>query len=309
MNGDAWGGKPALDPGNDFELKFWSLLRRRYKPEDLVYLPATFGGDCGIEGFSRDGIAYQCYADRDSLTLRHRTDKQKDKLYDDTAKLQKYADRLGRVLGGTVIKNYFLLVPEFHAVELVEYANRRAEAVRAHNLPFIDANFRVHIKTPDDYPAELRAAVLDGAAQAIVPDPSVDDGHVALFTREKPELVTTLEDKLSGVAGVLGNVEGLRNSFIRAFLQKEQIMKALEAWPETWEAVERRRVLCQEEVEFDNEISTMDARARIRDLVSSYKAGLTSSAAGIREADAQRISFGQVGDWLMRCPLRLRRTP
>lgn len=51
------------------------------------------GGDYGIEGFSTDGIAYQCYADQDSLGLRARTDKQKKKLYDDTVKLKTHADK------------------------------------------------------------------------------------------------------------------------------------------------------------------------------------------------------------------------
>ncbi|WP_145724546.1 MULTISPECIES: hypothetical protein [unclassified Nocardioides] len=58
-----------------------------------MYLPAQMGGDYGIEGFSTDGIAYQCYADQDSLGLRARTDKQKKKLYDDTVKLKTHADK------------------------------------------------------------------------------------------------------------------------------------------------------------------------------------------------------------------------
>lgn len=76
MQGDSLEGIPAKDPGEAFEEAFWGLLRRRYPPQELVRLPATMGGDYGIEGFSDDGVVYQCYADRDSLTLRHRTDKQ-----------------------------------------------------------------------------------------------------------------------------------------------------------------------------------------------------------------------------------------
>jgi hypothetical protein len=113
MSGDPLETIAATDPGEDFEEMCWGLLRRRYPIPDLVRLPATLGGDHGIEGFSKDAIAYQCYADRDSLTFRHRTDKQKPTR--DTGKLKKYATELEALLDGLLIENYVLMVPPFHA--------------------------------------------------------------------------------------------------------------------------------------------------------------------------------------------------
>ncbi|MTK04127.1 hypothetical protein [Micromonospora sp. CP22] len=298
--------QPALDPGNDFEQKCWGLLRRRYPQNELVYLPADMGGDCGIEGFSLDGIAYQCYADRDSQSLRHRTDKQKDKLYTDTAKLKKYADRLKDALGGTVIHSYFLMVPEFHAVELVAYANKRAEAVREFSLPFVSEAFRIFIKTPADYPVELQAAMLDGSAVAVVATPHVDSDDMLSFADEKPELVATLESKLAVMLSSGVNVTTLRDAFVRSFLQKDQIMTSFAQWPETWERLESQRQLYQEGLEFDNEFTVDRPHARLKNLVESYQDGLRSSVSGLSRADAQRIAYGQIGEWLMRCPLKLR---
>lgn len=51
---------PAKPAGDDFEAFFWELLRRRYAIQDLVYLPAELDGDYGLEGYSKDGIGYQC---------------------------------------------------------------------------------------------------------------------------------------------------------------------------------------------------------------------------------------------------------
>lgn len=117
----------AKDPGDAFEEIFWNLLRRRYRPEGLVYIP-TMGGDHGIEGFSTDGIAYQYYADRDSLTLRNRTDKQKKKLYEDTVKLKEHKDKLAKVLGDVVLGHYFLCVPGTSGVPIAAIASRRPAA-------------------------------------------------------------------------------------------------------------------------------------------------------------------------------------
>jgi hypothetical protein len=197
MGGDDLHDIPAQDPGDAFEERCWGLLRRRYPPEQLVYVPAEMGGDCGIEGFSTDGIAYQCYADRDSVTLRHRTDKQKSKLYTDTVKLKTYAAKLEEILDGVVLEHYFLMVPEYHAAELVAYAATRSEAVHGYELAFIDERFAIRIKTPQDYPAELRAALQDGAVKAIVPEPQVAAEHVELFAGEKPELVDVLDARLA----------------------------------------------------------------------------------------------------------------
>jgi hypothetical protein len=301
---------PAADPGDDFEESYWGLLRRRYRPEQLVHIPAAMGGDCGIEGYSTDGIAYQCYADRDSLTLRHRTDKQKSKLYTDTVKLQTYAGRLEAMLDGLVIEHYFLVVPQYHAAELVEYAATRAAAVRAFGLSFIGSEFSIRIKTPRDYPAELQQALHDGSAKAMVPAPQVDQGHIDLFPSGKPELVEKLDAKLQVLTSHAPEIdaETLRVSLIRAFLAKEHVMDGLREWPDTWEAVERRRRLRQEKLELESLLSPELPDRRVMTLISEYEDDLRDNIRAVTQEDAQRIAMGQVGEWLMRCPLRFRQT-
>ncbi|MEU0155499.1 hypothetical protein [Micromonospora fulviviridis] len=306
MTTDALASRPAVDPGNDFEQRFFGLLRRRYSAEDLVFIPADMGGDCGIEGYSRDGVAYQCYADRDSLTLRHRTDKQIAKLNRDTLKLQKYEERLSEILGTTKIGAYILGVPEYHAAELISHANKRAELVKSWNLPFIEPDFVIGIKTPTDYPAELSAALADRAAEALIPAAAVDDDSVDRFHHETPGLVTVLDEKLSVMQGVVRDIPALRRRFVRSFLRKEALMHSLKAWPHTWEAVERRRIARQEEIEFDNDLSSDPAQRRVRDLIHQYREELLSFAGGLRYDDANVIAYGQVGGWLMECPLELR---
>lgn len=296
---------PATDPGDSFEEMFWNLLRRRYPPTDMTYMPATMGGDYGIEGFTSDGIAYQCYADRDSLTLRNRTDKQKKKLYDDTCKLKQYANKLEGVLDGLKIEHYFLVVPQYHAAELVAHAATRAKAVREYQLSFIGESFSIKIKTLRDYPAELTAALRDDDAKAVVPDTEIQIERIDSFCVERPELMEVLDAKLAVVAASRNNadVASLRAQFIRAFLKKEHAMAVLRDWPQTWEAVERRRQLRQEALELESELSPDSPNRRVLDLVQDYKNDLAVNVGGIGGPDAQRIAMGQVGEWLMRCPL------
>lgn len=306
MSGDPLENIAVSDPGEDFEEMCWGLLRRRYSIPDLVRLPATLGGDRGIEGFSKDGIAYQCYADRDSLTLRHRTDKQKQKLTRDTTKLKKYATELEELLDGLLIDNYVLMVPEFHAAELVAHAVHRAKAVRDFGLSFIGASFAISIKVPQDYPAELKAAEIDGAASPLLPDPAVEEADVELFGDRKPDLISVLDGKLESLEDDSPARRVLRDELVRSFLVKEELMGGLRDWPETWEAVERRRQLRQEALKLQNQLDQAAPNERITALIDSYQADLKENVAGLPDPDAQRIASGQVGDWLMRCPLSFR---
>jgi hypothetical protein len=306
MSGDPLENIAANDPGEDFEEMCWGLLRRRYPIPDLVRLPADLGGDHGLEGFSKDGIAYQCYADRDSLNLRHRTDKQKQKLTRDTSKLKKNATEIGALLDGVLIENYILMVPEFHATELVAHAVRRAEAVRDFGLGFIDANFAISIKVPQDFPAELKAAEIDGAATPLVPDPTVEEADVEFFGDRKPDLISVLDGKLESLEKEGPARRVLRDELVRSFLVKEELMGGLQDWPETWEAVERRRQLRQEALRIQNQLDSAAPNERITALIDSYQADLKENVAGLPDPDAQRIASGQVGDWLMRCPLSFR---
>lgn len=83
-------------------------------------------------------------------------------------------------------------------------------------------------------------------------------------------------------------------------------MAGLQEWPETWEAVERRRQLRQEKLRIQNQLDKAEPQERITALIDSYQEDLEGTVAGLPNPDAQRIATGQVGDWLMRCPLSFR---
>lgn len=301
----------AADPGDDFEVMCIGLLSRRYGAEQFQRIPAAMGGDCGIEAFSTDGLVYQCYADRDSASLRARTDKQKNKLTRDTNKLRDRADPLQKMLGDLTIAAYIFLVPDFHAAELVAHAASRSEVVRQFELEFVSSTFEIRVKTPQDYPAELNAALKDGAAMATVSDPRVDAQHIELFSGEKPELIAVLEEKLAVLekAHPGTDVVVLRDQLIRAFLAKEQVMDGLRAWPSTWEAVEKRRTLRQERLALESTLSSEAPNNRVLNEIDSYAKDLLQHVSSVHDEDAQRLALGQTAEWLMRCPLQFRSTP
>jgi hypothetical protein len=294
----------ATDPGDAFEDTCWAVLRRKYRQQDLVYIPATMGGDYGIEGYSADGAVYQCYADRDSVTLRHRTDKQKAKLRTDTAKLKKNTKVLESTFDGMLVEHCIFMVPQYHAAELITYAAQVSKDVRGWGLPFISPRFAIRVKTLHDYPAELSAVLREGVAMALVGDVEVPESDVDDFPAKKPDLVQVLDDKLAVAATNSEEAALLRRRFVHAFLAKEQLMDALSDWPETWESVERQRRMHEAFLEMQSILATDEPKLRITSVIESYRDALSTNVASLGPEDAQWLSVGQAGEWLMRCPLR-----
>ena len=57
--------------GNEWQQLICRLLIHRYGLQ-FEMVPDGHGGDLGIEGFSRDGCAYQCYAPDEPISVAER---------------------------------------------------------------------------------------------------------------------------------------------------------------------------------------------------------------------------------------------
>lgn len=294
--------RPVREIGEEWERQMIQALRRRYQDgARLTVLKAAMGtGDGGIEAYSHDGLAFQCFADRDSLTLRHRTTKQKKKVLDDTLKLRKNEAILRLRLDGTRLKRWVLLVPEYHTAELVDHCSRRARTVRGWRLSILTSDFRIVVQEEDDYRSELAALHQLGLARLSIPTVEPDDASVDSLSSERPHLVQVLEEKL---AVLPTSTSETRDQLIRAYLTKGQVMAGLEEWPETLEAVEEIRRMREKAVSLEGDLDPYDGR-RIAQLARSYADELAEEVPALTKPQALDLSQGTIAEWLMRCPLK-----
>ena len=121
------------------------LLKRHYGPGQYVEVPDTDGGDCGLEGYSRDGCLYQCFAaeepcPNDVLYKRQR------KIARDLGKFAANGHKLELILGDVRIRRWILMVPHFESRHLIEYAVERTNEIRGMNLPYATVDFNVHVE-------------------------------------------------------------------------------------------------------------------------------------------------------------------
>jgi hypothetical protein len=123
----------------------WCILRIReyYGADRVQVVPVKHRGDLGIEAFTDDGYAFQCYAVHEPLTVKGRYERQRAKLTTDLMKLVDQQDNFLKLLGNVKIRRYTFMVPFLDSNELVQHASIKAAECRELNLPHIHSDFQV----------------------------------------------------------------------------------------------------------------------------------------------------------------------
>src|SRR5260370_20294099 len=119
-----------------------ALLRLHYGWEYQT-VPDKDRGDLGMEGFSRDGCAYQCYAAEPGLTTTQLYQRQRDKMTVDLGKLMVNDVAICDLLGDIRIRRWVFLVPVFDSRELVRHAASKANELRTQSPDCLDHDFAV----------------------------------------------------------------------------------------------------------------------------------------------------------------------
>jgi hypothetical protein len=186
----AWDGK-------EWQRYIEELLVLHYGPEDLQRVPDESQGDLGLEAFTRSGNGIQCYAPQGRLTTRQRYEKHRIKLSADISKLIENQDGLKAVLGQTVLKRWFFIIPEHDNKQLIVFANRKSREVCAKCLPYISSDFEIQIHDDGSFPAE-RNKLLGVPDVAIgLNMPQAESTQVQDWAAENDTLIQIVDGKLA----------------------------------------------------------------------------------------------------------------
>ena len=148
--------------GDTWEKWCDDCYRDRYQEHNYVKIPASYLGDAGIEGFTQNGITYQCYCPERNYTDDELYDHLRDKATADIAKLIN-KDNAKRLLdlGVRHIKEWHFAIPEYRDKRILEHLeNKRKEILRAKaadedTFLYIDPLIVLVPKTAEDFKIEL----------------------------------------------------------------------------------------------------------------------------------------------------------
>ena len=280
------------------------MLNRRYRFGEYQPIPDRDKGDFGLEGFTRDGTAFQFYAAEEPLSVDALTEKQKNKITRDIGKLCKNSAQIARVLDLVRLHMWVLLVPRIESKSLLTHAAKKAEEVRAKALPICTDRFSITVQTDSGFEVE-RQQILDAKLAKIpLQVAEADANEIQIWSQSNSDLVETLDQKLAKLHKPPATEKKLKAQMIRHFLEGQNAIDFLHAnYPSVAEQVRNCK---QNKAKFLATESLTTAALPMdfmRETLTSYQDRLAKEVNGIGEQTAEILAHEAVADWLFRCPL------
>lgn len=262
------------------------------------------GGDCGLEGFTDTGEAFQSYADQDSKDNKARTKKQKKKITDDLNKLEEFKEFWIDIFGSRKIKRWTLMVPYHHDKQVMRHAKKEARRIVALGLPFIDDSFTVDVKSDEDYP--VAKANIRTPRGPKIPTRKVSDEMVVEFEVQNPDFITNIDAKLRKVyPNATGDeIVKLRKDWLRWHLRSSDYLDGLfSKVPEFWEEIQVIVDTTAEAIQTEGPMDGSAPSARLKETRDTFEQTLSDETTFLDYRERQYVSFGTIAKWLGECPL------
>lgn len=288
--------------GNDWEDYCQKLLRLRYS--DYQEVPAQFGGDYGVEGFTRSGLVFQCYCPDEDPSGKELYEYQRDKITKDIKKLVKNAPEIF-ALGAGIIREWHFLTPRYNSHYLLSHCRSKESEVRSKSLPTVDSAFTIYLKTEDDYIGERQIYL--GTGEHLV-QPSCEEPPLEelekLLTSDN-EIVLNIKMKLEKLALAPGQLASLTRQLVGGYVVGQDELETInEKFPSTYKSVVQLKSANQSQLAIQMLSGSDNHGTILRNILQEYEKKLSSDFSGsLSSALIIRLSTEAISDWLGRCPL------
>lgn len=148
--------------GEEWEKLCNSCYRMRYQELGYQEIPAQYKGDGGIEGFTKNGIVYQCYCPEKKYTNDELYEHMRNKMTKDVSKfISKDYENVLKGLGIHNIDQWHFVIPEYKDRRILEHAEKKRKEVleyRSNNIEqcaYIAEDFTITIKIAEDFKVEI----------------------------------------------------------------------------------------------------------------------------------------------------------
>ncbi|WP_186093979.1 hypothetical protein [Burkholderia gladioli] len=112
-------------------------------------------GDFGIEGWTADGHAFQCYCPEKDYTQSELHDAVRDKITTDIPKLNRYAKEIKARIGDTKIHSWMFVTPVIPHNDIHKHARKKEAEARAWRCSILESNFSIFIQDAEHYATQF----------------------------------------------------------------------------------------------------------------------------------------------------------
>jgi hypothetical protein len=288
--------------GNTWESYCHKLLRLRYM--DYQEVPAQFGGDLGIEGFTCSGLLFQCYCPDENPSGKDLYNCQRNKITRDIGKLIKNAVQIAQLGAGT-IKEWDFLTPSYNSRDLLSHCRVKESEVRSKCLGNICSDFKVLLRTEDDYIPERRLLIGAGGLRVQPSGKEPRSEELEKLLESNNEIVQNIKKKLAKLALALPKQAELTRELVFGYVVGQNELQTLnERFPSIYRSVIQLKSATKSQLgirtlSFSNNHGTI-----LNEILTEYEDKLSSDFSGsLSTALISRLSTEAISDWLGTCPL------
>lgn len=303
--------------GNDWEKLVISCCRSTYKEYDFTEIPANHKGDCGIEGYTNNGIVIQCYCPNDSkLSNDNLYESQRDKVTEDINKLinLENAKRLKKI-GVTNVTKWIFIVPEYRDKRIIEHLVKKMELVSTtkkqspDEYHYISDDFKCIIKVADDFINEIIDLFNANAMGKKIDLPLLKE-YDSNWDGAQSEKVDNVERKIISINPNLEKNESYRkkmiNNYMTLYVQGLKFMDSIGAtFPDLRAQILETKDIYRHEVESKSAMNpdrTLNHQIYEK-LQKEFTEQLKSNFPGLSTNTIMSLTQSTTAEWLADCPL------
>ena len=300
FNGTSWEGMCQII----FKRKFMEVSYQTVKASP---------GDFGIEGFTRDGLAFQCYCPEVNVDNKTLYEKQRDKITTDIKKLHDNKEDFIELLGGVKLKKWILVTPRFSHHDLTIHCNDKRDLAKSWGLEFIDPDFEVLVHEADDYAIEI-GEYFSSTDKKFSISPKVEDSNeekLVQWQHTEIDLVKNANEKNIVRVEFLVNksnpdkkVNELTDKNARDYLNGESILRIWQSsQPENHQRFLELIASVEEELKEKCLLNEVDPNTFVSEVATYMETKIRHSFQFLDESTVVRLKNYSISTWILRCPL------
>lgn len=303
--------------GNAWEDLCVRCYRIRYQKDNYTAIPATQGGDAGIEGFTNKGVVHQCYCPERAYSDNELYDHQRNKLTADIEKLKKNANRL-RVLGVPPVVEWHFNIPEYKDARIITHAeSKRQEVIKAKkdkpsDYAHISDDFQIVIKTAEDFTPEISRIIRTSLSDMRL-NVAIEHSSEPNWSKCDSEKVANIRRKIKAVMLVDDTDEAFNEVveiYVGCYISGLEIMNNLRVnFPEIYEDIIRLEQSYKREVSIKTRLNTNKSMnsTLFDNILSEFHSKLERDFSHtFTEASIGELKQDLIASWLADCSMEFR---
>jgi hypothetical protein len=298
-----------LNPQNspkDWEKYFKDIIRLHYLPANYRDVPDKHVGDFGIECYTLSGHVFQCYLPEQIADVKKLVASQRKKINDDIKKFtETNVSELSKLFGEIIISRWILATSANDSAILTQFCAQKSIEVRGLGISYISNDFEILIHTESEYPKEVGFLRKETYQMNFDFNSTTAEG-AACWIYENSAFLSKLDMKLPKIEGNLDKISVIRTYIIQKYLDYQNLMDVLRLeWGDIYSIVfnciqhRENSLIGRFILDAGN---TLPGEVIKEEMIKLHE-NISEEVKSFKGTDLEKIKWGVIADWLIRCPL------